>query len=134
MGKRLFALVVALAVVSGPASLAVCQMTCASTAMLSSMLHAERRAGHDQMPAHHASCHEHGGAPRLSPGNVPCDHGIQGTPSLVAARDSADSVSSLAVVPLRQSNARSEARGFVSVQESTWSDRLAIPLAVPLRV
>jgi hypothetical protein len=135
MINRLLALMVALAVVGAPVALEVCQITCESKATQPSMSHADRHAAHDHTPADHASCHEHSG-PRqqLSPVNGLCDHGTETTPSLVAARSSYTGVSLLAAVPSIDFITLVRARDFVSVRESAWSDRLGIPLAIPLRV
>jgi hypothetical protein len=136
MTKRLFALVVALAVVSAPIALEVCQVRCESKGIDPSTSHAaDGHAGHRHMPAGHASCHEHGGAvQQVSTGNVPCDHGTDATPSLVAAKNPDAAASLLSVVPVGHVTATVETRGTVSVRESTRSDRLVIPLAIPLRV
>ena len=134
MVKRLFALVVALAVVSAPVALEICQMTCESKAMAPSMPHADNHAGHHHMPADHASCHEHAGAPQVSPGGVPCDHGVGATPSLVAAKRADAAVPLLAVLPLSQTIGIVTTHHLVSVRQSAWSDRLAVPLVIPLRV
>jgi len=136
MTKRLFALLVALAVVSAPIALEVCQVRCESNGMDPSTSHsADAHAGHQHMPADHASCHEHGGAvQQVSPGNVPCGHGTDATPSLVAAKNSDAAASLIAVVPVRHFTTTVQTRGSVSVRESAWSDRLVIPLAIPLRV
>ena len=133
MTKRLFALVVALAVVSAPIALEVCQVRCESKGMDPSTSHAAD--GHDHTLADHPSCHEHSSvAPRLSPGSIPCDHGTDATPSLVAAKNS-DAVGSLiSVVPVSHFITTVETRAFLSVRESAWPDRLVIPLAIPLRV
>ena len=136
MMKRLFALVVALAVVSAPVALEVCQITCASKGIQPSMPHAaEGHAAHHHVPAHHGSCHEQRGTThQLSPLSGPCDHGADATPSLVAARNSNRGVSLLAAVPPIDSIRLVPTRELISVRESAWSDRLGIPLAVPLRV
>jgi len=134
MVKRLFALVVALIVVSAPVALEVCQITCESKAMPPSIGAARDHAGHHHMAEDHASCHEHGGAPQLSRDSVPCDHGTEATPSLVAARNSDAAVSLLAALPLNHSIATVETRGRVSVRQSAWPDRLVLALAIPLRV
>jgi hypothetical protein len=134
MVKRFFALVVALAVVSAPVALEICQITCESNAMAASIPHADSHAGHHHMPADHASCHEHGDAPQLLPGSVPCDHGVEATPSLVAAKTAAAAVSLVAVLPLRQAIGIVTTHDFVFVRQSAWSGRLAVPLVIPLRV
>jgi hypothetical protein len=136
MINRLLALVVALAVVSAPVALEVCQITCDSKALQPSMSHAaDGHAAHHHTPADHASCHEHNGArQQLSPVNGLCDHGTEATPSLVAARSSYTGVSLLAAVPSIDSITLVRTRDFVSVRESAWSERLGIPLAIPLRV
>ena len=135
MIKRLFALLVALTVVSAPVALEVCQITCESEVMLPSMSQAASHVGHGHMPADHASCHEHHSTgPQLSPTSIPCDHGVQGTPSLVAGKDSDNAVSSPAVVPVSYSFAPVETGDAGSLRDSAWADRFAIPLVIPLRV
>jgi hypothetical protein len=136
MMKRPLALVVALAVVSAPVALEVCQVTCESKGMQPSMPHgALGHVAHHQMPADHAACHEHSGTPQqLSPVNGLCDHGTEATPSLVAARNSDTAVSLLAAAPSIDSIRRVPTRDVISVREAAWSDRLEIPLAIPLRV
>jgi hypothetical protein len=70
----------------------------------------------------------------VSPGSIPCEHGTETTPSLVAAKNSDAAVSLMVVVPVSDSVASGDARDFAFGRESAWSDRLAIPLAIPLRV
>ena len=136
MMKRLFALVLALAVVSAPVALEVCQITCESKGAHASTLHAaEGHAAHHHTPGGHAACHEHGEVhQQLSPLDGPCDHGAEATPSLVAARTFDPAVSLLATLPTIDSISLVPTRDVVSVRHSAWLDRLAIPLAVPLRV
>jgi hypothetical protein len=127
--RRLFGLVLALAVVSAPLALEACQITCESNATPP----AGRPAVHDHTPADHPSCHERVGTPQqLSTGSVPCDHGTAATPGLVAAKHSDTAVALPVVVPVRHAVATGESR--VSVYRSLSSDRLALPLAIPLRV
>jgi hypothetical protein len=135
MTTRLFALVVALAVVSAPVALEVCQITCESKAMTATMPHAEGHAGQHPMPADAPPCHEHGGTgPQLAPSSIPCDHGVQATPSVVAAKNSDAAISLPAVVSVSYSMAAVETRDINSQRESACAHRLAVPLAVPLRV
>lgn len=136
MMKRLFALVVALAVVSAPTALEICQVTCESKAMQPSMPHnAESHAAHHHMPADHAACHEHSGTSQeVSPVNGLCDHGTESTPSLVAARNSDTAASLLVAVPSIDSISLVPKRDVIYVRDSAWSDRLEVPRAIPLRV
>ena len=136
MIERLFALVVALAVVSAPVALEVCQITCESKGMQPSMAHgADGHAAHQHTPADHAACHEHSGTPQhLSPVNGLCDHGTESTRSLVAARNTDIGVSLLATVPSIDSISLVATRDGLSARESAWSGRLGTPLAIPLRV
>jgi hypothetical protein len=136
MMKRLFALVVALAVASAPVALEVCQLTCESKGMQPSMPNgAQGHVAHHHAPADHAACHEHGGTPeQLSPVNGLCDHDTEATPSLVAARNSDAAVSLLAEVPSFDSIRLVPTRNVITVREAPWSTRLEVPLAVPLRV
>ena len=136
MIQRLFALVVALAIVSAPVALALCQITCESKGVLPSMAHrADGHAAHHQAPAKQASCHEVSGArSQLSPVNGWCDHSVDAAPSLVAARHDDTGGSLLAAVPSVDSIALIRQNTFIAAPESARSDRLAIPRAVPLRV
>jgi len=136
MIKRLFALVVALAVVSAPVALEVCQITCESKGMQPSMSHGiAEHAAHHHMPADHAACHEHSGTPQhLSPLNGLCDHGTESTPSLAPARNSDTAVSLLATVPSIDSIGLVPTRDGISARESAWSGRLGTPLPIALRV
>ena len=135
MTKRLLAFVAALAVVSAPVALEVCRITCDSKVMKPSVSDADGQATHHHVPAEDASCHEHHSAgPQLSPSGIPCDHGVQGTPSLVAAKASDTALSSSAVVPVTYSFASDETGDTRSLCGSASGDRLAVPLAIPLRV
>jgi hypothetical protein len=136
MVKRLFALVVALCVLSAPVALEVCQITCESKGMSPSMPHAlQGHAAHHHAPADHAACHEHRGTPQeLSPVNGLCDHGTESVPSLVAAKSSDTPFTLLATVPSIDSIGLVPARDGIVVRESVWSDRFGTPLAIPLRV
>ena len=136
MVKRLFALAVALSVVSAPVALEVCQITCESKGMSPSMPHAlEGHAAHHNAPADHAACHEHRGTPQeLSPANGLCDHGTELVPSLVAAKSTDTTLTLQATVPSIDSIGLALARDGISVRESALSDRLGTPLAIPLRV
>ncbi|HJZ70176.1 MAG TPA: hypothetical protein VKE51_00470 [Vicinamibacterales bacterium] len=116
MMKRLFALVIALAVVSAPVAAEVCHITCESKGM-------------------RAACHEHGDTSQeLTPVNDGCDHGADAPPSLVAARNSGTAVSLLATVPPIDSVILAPTRDFVSMRTSASADPRGIPLAIPLRV
>jgi hypothetical protein len=134
MVKRLVALLVALGVVSAPVALELCQIACDSKATAPSTPHAESHAGHHHMATDHASCHEQAGALQLSPGSVPCDHGGQATPGLVAAKSADAAVARLAVLPLSQTMGIGAARDVVSARQSAWPDHLGVPPVVPLRV
>ncbi len=136
MMKRLFALAVALAVVSAPVALEVCQLTCESKGLQPSMPHgAQAHVAHGHTPADHAACHEHGGTPhQVSPVDGLCDHSTESTPSLVAARNTDTAVSLLATVPLIDSFGLVATADRISARESAWSQPLARPLAIPLRV
>jgi hypothetical protein len=135
MTNRLVALVVALVVGSAPVALEVCQITCES-GMESSMSHAaERHAAHQHLPASRAACHEHGEAPQqMCPLDGPCDHGAEATPSLLAARSFDTAVSLVAALPSIDTISLVPRGNFVSVGQAASSDRLEIPLAIPLRV
>jgi hypothetical protein len=135
MTKRLLAFVAALAVLSAPVALEVCRITCDSKVMPPSMSDADGQPTHHDVPAKDASCHEPPSTgPQLSPSGIPCDHGVQGTPSLVAAKGSDTAVSSPAVVPVSHSSESLETGDTGSLGGSAWADRLAVPLAIPLRV
>ena len=134
--KRLFALVVALAVVSAPVALEVCQVTCESKGMQPSMPHgAQDHVAHHHTPADHAACPEHSGTThQLSPVNGLCDHSTETIPSLVAARNTDTAGSLLATVPSIDSFGLVAMTDRISERESAWSQPLARPLAIPLRV
>jgi hypothetical protein len=136
MMKRLFALVVALAVVSAPVALEVCQITCESKGAQPSMPHgAQDHLAHHHMPADHVACHEHDGIThQLSPVNGLCDHSADSTPSVLAARNTDTGVSLLATVPSIDSFGLVAPADRISVRESGWSQPLARPLAISLRV
>ena len=134
--KRLFALVVALAVTSAPVALEVCQVACESKGMQPSMPH----GGQDHVALHHAqadhaACHEHGGTPhQVSPVDGLCDHSAESTPRLVAARNTDTAVSLLATVPSIDSFGLVATPDRISVRESAGSQPVTRPLAIPLRV
>jgi hypothetical protein len=134
--KRLLALMVALAVVSGPVALAVCQITCESKAAQPLRSHAaDGHAAHHHMPTGHAACPEHAETQsQLSPVEGPCDHGAETPPSLVAARNVDTAVSLVATLPTVDSIRFVPTHDFLFVRQPAWLDRLAIPLAAPLRV
>jgi hypothetical protein len=133
--KRLLALMVALAVISGPVAMEVCQITCESKAAQPSTPRAGEGHAHRHMPAGHAACHEHGGAPQqLSPLDGPCDHGAEVAPGLVAARNFDTAVSLLAALTTVDSISFVSTHDFLFVRQPAWLDRLEIPLAVPLRL
>ena len=136
MITRLLALVVALAVLSAPVALEVCQITCESKGAHPSTSHAADRHAAHHAPADDASCHEHSGSPQhVSPVKGLCDHSGEATPSLVAAARSSDSgVSLLAAAPSIDAITLVRTRDCISVRESARSDRLGTPLAIPLRV
>ena len=137
MITRLLALMVALAVLSAPVALEFCQITCESKGAQPSTSHAaDSHAAHHHAPADNASCHEHSGSPQhVSPVKGLCDHSGEATPSLVAAARSSDGgVSLVAAVPSIDAITLVRTRDCISVRESASSDRLGIPLAIPLRV
>src|SRR4051812_40138156 len=101
MIRRLLALVVALALMSAPVALAICQVTCESKGMPLSMAHgADSHPAHHEMPADHATCHDDSGAsPQLFSVNGLCDHDTGSTPTLAEARYSDIAGSLLATLP-----------------------------------
>jgi hypothetical protein len=125
-----------LSVASAPVALQICQVTCESKATPPPMshTHVEGHGAHHHMPANDHARHERGGAPQLSPGSVPCDHGTDTTPSLAAAKNSDVSLSLLAILPLHYSIATVDTRDVRSLSERVVANRLAIPRIVPLRV
>jgi hypothetical protein len=134
--KRLLALMVALAVVSGPVTMAVCQIACESTGAQPSTSRAgEGHAPHHHMPAGHAACHDDSDAPpQLSPLDGPCEHGAEVAPGLVAARNFDTAVSLIASLPTVDSIRFVPTHDCLFVRQPAWLDRLGIPLAAPLRV
>jgi len=136
MIKRLFAFVLALAVVSAPVALEVCQLTCESKGMPPSMPHGgEGHAAHHHASADRTACHQHIGTPQhLCPVKGLCDHDTESMASLVAARTSDTAVSLLATVPSIDSITLVATIDGISVHESAWSRHLATPGANPLRV
>src|SRR4051812_49005843 len=126
---------VALALVSGPVAMAVCQITCESKAGPPSTSRAGEGHAHHHMPAGHAACYEHGGAPQqLSPLDGPCEHDAEVAPALVAARNFDTAVSLLAALPTIDSIRFVPTHDFLFMRQPAWLDRLAIALAAPLRV
>jgi hypothetical protein len=134
--KRVLALMVALAVVSSPVALQVCQITCESRA--TQPLRSDGAAGHaaqHHMPAGHAACPEHAETQsQLPPVEGPCDHGAETTPNLVAARNFDHAVSLVATLPTIDPISFISTHVSLCARQPTWLDRLEIPLAIPLRL
>lgn len=137
MTKRLLALMVALAVVSSPVALQVCQITCESRATQPLRSHAANgHAAHHHTPAGHPACPEHAAETQsqLSPVEGPCDHGAETIPSLIAARNFDTAVSLVATLPTIDSISFVSTHDSLCARQPAWLDRLEIPLAIPLRL
>jgi hypothetical protein len=133
--KRLVALMVALAVVSGPVAAAVCQIACESKAVQPSTSRAGEGHAHHHMPAGHAGCSERAETQsQLSPVEGPCDHGAETTPGLVAARNVDTAVSLVATLPTIDPISFVSTHDSLCARQPAWLDRLEIPLATSLRV
>lgn len=136
MLKRLFSLVVALAIAGAPLALEACQIACASTPIHPMAAHDAHLNHHHHGTAAGGSCHEPPATPHhLSPQAPPCDHdGEANVPSVTAARTSdcillhAAEVQSIADVVF------TAVPTFVPSGQSTLPDRLGIRLASPLRL
>ena len=135
MVKRLFSLVVALAIVGAPVALEVCQFVCAST-----LVHPTGALDTHEAHHHHATAADKGGheppaAHHLSPHAPPCDHDAEATvPSVTAARAS-DGVSLYAAaVPPIAGVLFAAAATLVPTRQSALPGRLEIRLAIPLRI
>jgi len=136
MVKRLFTLVLALALAGSPVALEACQIACSSTL-------ADPMTAHDTHQGHHhhatpadGSGHESPAAPHhLSPQVPPCDHAGDTTiPSVTAARTS-DGVllDAVAVPPIEDVVLAGAATGAAAAR-LTLPDRLEIRLASSLRI
>src|SRR4051794_32734175 len=126
---------VALAVVSSPVALQVCQITCESRATQPLKSHAaDGHAAHHHMPPGHAAPEHAETQSQLSPVQGPCDHGAEATRSLVAARNFDTAVSLVATLPTIDPVSFVSTHDSLCARQPAWSDRLEIPLAIPLRV
>lgn len=136
MVKRLFSLLVALAIVGAPVALEACQIVCASTLVHPMAAHDTHQAHHHHVTAADKSCHEPRAAPhRLSPQAPPCDHDGEATvPSVAAARASDGVLLHAAAVPPIADVVVAAASTFVPTRQSTLPDRLENRLARPLRI
>ena len=136
MLKRLFSLIVALAIAGAPVALEACQIACASTSAHPMSAH-DSHHDHD----HHATaaggtCHESPGTPhQASPQAPPCNHDGETTVASVTAARTSDVVFlGVAAVTLFVDVVIAASPTFVSSGQSTLPDRLEIRLAGPLRI
>jgi hypothetical protein len=136
MVKRLFSLVVALAIAGAPVALEACQIACASMSSHPTHAHAMHRVHHHHATAADESCHETAVAPhQLSPQAPACDHDAEATVPTVAAARTSDGVPLIAAtVPPVADVVFVHASTFVQARQSALSDRLEIRLASPLRI
>jgi hypothetical protein len=136
MVKRLFALVIALAIASAPAALEACQIGCASISV-------HQMAAHDAHldHQHHGAaggglCHEPSATHQhLSSQAPPCEHDGKATVvSVTAARPSDGALLYAAAAPSIADVVFASALTVVPTSHSPLPDRLGIRLASPLRV
>ncbi len=135
MVKRLFSLVVALAIAAAPVALEACQIACASTSVHPMAANDAHQAHHHHATGADRSCHEPPTAPHhLSPQAPPCDHNGEATVLSVTAAPSDGALLYAAAVPPIADVVSAGASAFVSIRRSTLPDRLEIRLASPLRI
>lgn len=134
MVKRLFSLVVALAIAGAPVAPEACQIACASTTV--HPMAAAHHAHHDHATADGRPCHEQ---PRpthqLAPHVPPCDHDGEATVASVAAARTSDGVLLYAVAaPPSADVVFAGASTVLPDNRPALTDRLEIRLASPLRI
>jgi hypothetical protein len=136
MARRLFSLVVALAIAGAPVALEACQIACASTVVPSTAAHDAHQAHHHHATPAERPCHEAPAAPHhLSPEAPPCDHDDAATvPSVTVARTSDVVLLYAAAIPPIADVASTTASAIVPTPQSTLPERLEIRLARPLRI
>jgi hypothetical protein len=133
MVKRLFALVIALAIASAPAALEACQIACASISV-------HRMAAHLDHQHHGAagggSCHDpRATSHHLSSQAPPCGHDGEATVvSVTAPRPSNGASLHAAAAPPIANVVFASALTFVPTGQSPLTDRLGLRIASPLRV
>jgi hypothetical protein len=137
MVKRLFSLVVALAIAGAPVALEACQIACTSTSVHPVVAHDTQPAHHHHPTGAHGSCHEPRAAPHhLSPQAPACDHDDSEATvrSVTAARTSDGVLLYAAAVPPIADLGSAAASAFVPIRQSTLPDPLEIRVASPLRI
>ena len=135
MVKRLFALVVALAIAGAPLALEACQVACASTSANPVAAHDTHHAHHHHAAAASGSCHEPPATPHhLFPQAPPCDHDGEATvPSVTTARGSDATLFIANALPC-VADVVFAAASILETRPSTLPNRLEIRLASPLRI
>jgi hypothetical protein len=136
MVKRLFSLVVALAIAGAPVALEACQIACASRSVYPIAAHDTHQGHHHHATAADGSCHELPAAPNhLSPQAPPCDHDGEATaPSVTAARAPDSVLLYAAAVPPIANVVFAAPSTFVPIYQSPLPDRAEIRLVSPLRI
>ncbi len=135
MVKRLFSLIVALAIAGPPLALEACQIACTSTSAHPMAAHGTHHDDH-----HHAAagetCHELPVTPQqLSPHAPPCNHDGEATvASVTAARTSDGVLLGPAAAPAIANVVVAASPTFVPLLQSPLPERLEIRLASPLRI
>ena len=136
MVKRLFSLMVALAIAGAPVALEACQVACASTSAHPMAAHDTHHKHHHHATAPGETCHElPATSQQLSPHVPPCNHDGEATvASVTAARTSGGVLLGPAAVPAIADVVFAASSTFVPPRQSTLPDRLEIRLASPLRI
>ena len=137
MVKRLFSLVVALAIAGAPVALEACQIGCEAASVHPMVAHDTHQAHHHHATNARESRHELPAAPHhVSPYAPPCDHDGEATVASVAtARTAFDSVLLHAVAVSPIADVVLAARSTIAApRQLTLPDRLEIRLARPLRI
>ena len=137
MVKRLFSLVVTLAIAGAPVALEACQIACASTTVHPLAVQDAHQAHHRHATGDDRPCHEQAPATHQVSADVPpCDHDGEATvASVTAARTSSDGVLLYAAAPPPIADVVfATASTFFSERRPSLTDRLEIRLASPLRI
>jgi len=136
MVKRLFSLLVALAIAGAPVALEACQIACATTSVRPMAEHDAHQGHHHHSTAAGGSCHEPPAtAHHVSPQAPPCDHDGEATvASVTAARTSDGVLLYAAALPPIADVVFAPSSPFLPTRQLTLPDRLEIRLASPLRI